>query len=334
MSVYPMGMTSAISVTELTKKFGDFTAVDRISFDVEVGEIFGFLGPNGAGKTTTTRMLTGISSPSEGRAQIMGHEIHSFAAKERMGVVTDLSNVYNDLTAWDNLIFTAKLYGLNRQKREEKADELLDLFGLSEVRDNNVREFSGGMKRRLTIAMALVNDADVLFLDEPTTALDVQSVKMIRDLIRHLNESGTTIFLTTHNMAEANELCSRIAIINQGQIGAIDTPEDLKLAMDKMHSVEVAFDRISDAFDSDLKQLSSVREVQKRGDKYRFFTVNPPETLLELFDIAQARGVKLLTVNTLGPTLEDVFLELTGQEIVHRGESQTKKRRKKRGAGR
>ncbi len=327
-------MTSAISVTELTKKFGDFTAVDKVSFEVEVGEIFGFLGPNGAGKTTTTRMLTGISSPTEGRAEIMGHEIHSFAAKERMGVVTDLSNVYNDLSAWDNLIFTAKLYGLNRRKREEKAAELLELFGLYEVRKNNVREFSGGMKRRLTIAMALVNDADVLFLDEPTTALDVQSVKMIRNLIRQLNESGTTIFLTTHNMAEANELCSRIAIISQGRIGAIGTPEELKSAMDKMHYLEVVFDHTPEDFISDLRQLSSVREVEQHGDKYRLFTLTPSDTLLELFDIVQAKGVKPHTVNTLAPSLEDVFIELTGQDIVHRGEFQKQKHGRKRGGGR
>jgi ABC-2 type transport system ATP-binding protein len=322
-------MTSAISVKSLTKRFGDFTAVDRISFDVEVGEIFGFLGPNGAGKTTTTRMLTGISSPTEGRAEIMGHEIHSFAAKERMGVVTDLSNVYNDLSAWENLIFTAKLYGLSRKRREEKATELLDIFGLSEVRENNVREFSGGMKRRLTIAMALINDADVLFLDEPTTALDVQSVRIIRELIRQLNEEGTTIFLTTHDMSEANELCSRIAIINQGRIGVIGPPEELKQAMDKMHRVEVVFDQKSEHVVSDLKQLSTVREVQEIGNKFKIFTTNPSDTLKELFEFSNAHKLEMTTVNTFGPSLEDVFLELTGQQIVHRGNSQTRKKQRK-----
>lgn len=315
-------MTSAISVNNLTKRFGDFTAVDRISFEVEVGEVFGFLGPNGAGKTTTTRMLTGISTPSDGRAQIMGHEIHSFAAKERMGVVTDLSNVYNDLSAWDNLIFTAKLYGLARRRREEKSEELLEMFGLLEVRDDNVREFSGGMKRRLTIAMALINDADVLFLDEPTTGLDVQTVRMIRNLIHKLNEDGTTIFLTTHNMAEANEMCSRIAIINQGRIGTIGTPEELKQAMERMHSIEVAFDGTQESLKSDLEELESVRDVQKRGDKFWIFTHRPPETLSDVFALAQSHGLRLLTVNTLGPTLEDVFLELTGEQIVHRGKAQ------------
>ncbi len=325
-------MTSAISVKGLTKMFGDFTAVDHISFEVEESEIFGFLGPNGAGKTTTTRMLTGISTPTEGSAQIMGHEIHSFAAKERMGVVTDLSNVYNDLSAWENLIFTGKLYGLSREKREKKAEELLEMFGLYEVKNENVREFSGGMKRRLTIAMALINDADVLFLDEPTTALDVQSVRTIRQLIRTLNESGTTIFLTTHNMAEANELCSRIAIINQGRIGKIGPPEELKQAMEKMHSIEVAFKTSNESLETELQKLPSIRDLQKRGDKFRCHTYDPPLALSEIFTLAQSKSVEILSVNTLGPTLEDVFLELTGEQIVHRGKSQT--RGKQKGMGR
>ncbi len=325
-------MTSAISVKDLTKKFGNFMAVDHISFEVQQGEVFGFLGPNGAGKTTTTRMLTGISTPTKGTARIMGHDIQheAFAAKEIMGVVTDLSNVYNDLSAWDNLIFTAKLYGLEKHKREEKAEELLEMFGLQEVRDDNVREFSGGMKRRLTIAMALINDAQVLFLDEPTTALDVQSVRTIRGLVRELNENGTTIFLTTHNMQEANELCSRIAIINQGRIGTIGPPEKLKQAMEKMHSIEVSFDTGNDALSSKLTDLEGVREVQKRGDKFRLFTLTPPETLTGVFELAKQNGMKILSVNTLGPTLEDVFLELTGEEIVHRGKFQTGNRGKGR----
>ncbi|TXT57536.1 MAG: ATP-binding protein [Candidatus Thorarchaeota archaeon] len=325
-------MTPAISVSELTKMFGDFTAVDHISFDVEQGEIFGFLGPNGAGKTTTTRMLTGISTPTEGSAHIMNHDIQrdSFAAKERMGVVTDLSNVYNDLSAWENLIFTGKLYGLGKAKREKKADELLDMFALQEVRSENVREFSGGMKRRLTIAMALINDADVLFLDEPTTGLDVQSVRTIRNLIRQLNEEGTTIFLTTHNMHEANELCTRIAIINQGRIGIIGTPEELKQAMEKTHSIEVIFENKESENLQMLESMKSVREVQRHGEKYRLYTTEPADALREVFETAQKHGKRLLSVNTLVPTLEDVFLELTGEKIVHRGKFQTAKGKKKR----
>lgn len=319
-------MTHAIEVEDLTKRFDDFTAVDHINFEVEEGAVFGFLGPNGAGKTTTTRMLTGISTPTEGTARIMGYDIQkqSFRAKEQMGVVTDISNVYNDLSAWENLIFTAKLYGLQRNEREERAHELLDMFGLEQVKDENVREFSGGMRRRLTIAMALINNANVLFLDEPTTALDVQSVRTIRELIRELNEQGKTIFLTTHNMAEANELCTKIAIINQGRIGTIGTPEKLKQAMDRVHSVEVVFeDRIPDLIE-DLGDLNSVREAEKRGDKIRLYTTQPSTTLSESFKFAEQRNLRLISVNTLSPTLEDVFLELTGEKIVKRQEGKGK----------
>jgi len=313
-------LTIAIEAKNLTKKYGDLVAVDHINFTVTQGEVFGFLGPNGAGKTTTTRMLTGISTPTEGSARIMGYDIRkkSFQAKEMMGVVTDISNVYNELSAWDNLIFTAKLYGLSRTKRQERARELLEMFGLYDVRNENVRGFSGGMKRRITIAMALVNEAKVLFLDEPTTGLDVQSVRMIRELIRKLNTKGTTIFLTTHNMHEANELCDRVAIINQSKLATINTPERLKQTMEKVHSVEVAFDKGIPELEKALEMLPSIREVQKRGDKFRLYTLHPPEVLAEIFEFAKSKGVRILGVNTLSPTLEDVFVELTGEKIVHR----------------
>lgn len=295
-------------------------AVNQINFTITQGEIFGFLGPNGAGKTTTTRMLTGISTPTEGSARIMGYDIRkqAFQAKEQMGVVTDISNVYNELSAWDNLIFTAKLYGLSRAKRQERARELLEMFGLYNVRNENVRGFSGGMKRRITIAMALVNEAKVLFLDEPTTGLDVQSVRKIRELIRELNAGGTTIFLTTHNMREANELCDRVAIINQGRLATIGTPEHLKQTMDKVHSVEIAFDGGTPELVTELKALPSVREVQKRENKFRLYTLRPPEALSEVFAFSRRKKLRVLDVETFGPTLEDVFVELTGEKIVQR----------------
>jgi len=310
----------AIEVNDLTKSFGDLMAVDHICFSVSQGEIFGFLGPNGAGKTTTTRMLTCISTPTEGSAQIMGNDIQkqAFAAKEQMGVVTDISNVYLDLSAQENLIFTGKLYGLSKDRRLQKAKELLELFGLQDVRHEIVRGFSGGMKRRLTIAMALVNDASVLFLDEPTTALDVQSVRVIHELIMKLNSSGTTIFLTTHNMAEASSLCNRVAIISQGRIATVDTPERLKQAMDRVHSVEVVFDSSSSHLVTDLEELQGVRGVQKRGNMLRLLTLHPPEVLTGVFQYSERKDLRLLSINTLGPSLEDVFLEMTGEEIVER----------------
>ncbi|MGY5865088.1 MAG: ATP-binding cassette domain-containing protein [Candidatus Thorarchaeota archaeon] len=313
-------MTQAIEVKDLTKKFDEFLAVDHISFDVRLGEVFGFLGPNGAGKTTTTRMLTGISTPTEGIARVMGYDIQTeaFQAKEQIGVVTDLSNVYNELTAWDNLIFTGKLYGVSKDRRVERARELLEMFGLLEVKDKNVSEFSGGMKRRLTIAMALVNDAKTLFLDEPTTALDVQSVRIIRDLIRQLNADGTTIFLTTHNMEEANELCDRVAIINQGRIGVIGTPERLKQTIERVHSLEVVFAKQRSSLIENLRELETVHDIKKMGDKIRLYTLDPASALSDLFDFANKRDERILSVNTLSPSLEDVFLELTGEKIVKR----------------
>jgi ABC-2 type transport system ATP-binding protein len=332
-----MAVMSAIKVDHLTKMYGDFLAVDHISFSVREGEIFGFLGPNGAGKTTTTRMLTGISTPTEGSARIMGYDIRNQAvhAKEQMGVVTDISNVYLDLTAWDNLVFTAKLYGISKGKREDRARDLLETFGLSKVKDEKTRTFSGGMKRRLTIAMALVNEANVLFLDEPTAALDVQSVRTIRELIRTLNATRITVFLTTHNMHEASELCNRVAIINQGRISKIDTPEQLKQAIERVHSVEVVFDKERTGVMEDLRTLPSVREVQQRGTKFRLFTLEPPQTLQEVFAFSKEKNMQLMSINTLTPTLEDVFLELTGEEISERpGTPHTSRKGEKQGRGR
>jgi ABC-2 type transport system ATP-binding protein len=211
-------MSLAIEVRDLIKYYSDFLAVDHISFDVEMGEIFGFLGPNGAGKSTTIRMLTGISLPSAGTAKILGYDIvrNPVEAQALMGIVPDISNIYTALTAWQNLDFTGKLYGIARNKREEKNRELLERFELYDRKDDKVEDFSRGMRRKVCIAMALVNDSKVLYLDEPTSGLDVQSVRSIRDLVRDLNDEGLTVFLTTHNMGEANTMCDRIAVINRG----------------------------------------------------------------------------------------------------------------------
>jgi ABC-2 type transport system ATP-binding protein len=238
-----MSKVTAITALGLTKYYGDFLAVDHISFDVEQGEIFGFLGPNGAGKSTTIRMLTGISTPTEGTASIVGFDImkQSVEAKSQMGIVPDISNIYTELTAWENLDFTGKLYGVPKAKREEKAADLLKRFDLYDRRNEKVEGFSRGMRRRVCIAMALINDSKVLFLDEPTSGLDVKSVREIRRLIRELNEEGLTTFLTTHNIEEASQMCDRVAIINRGKIAATDTPEKLKRAMKSSQSIEVSF---------------------------------------------------------------------------------------------
>jgi len=314
----------AVEARGLTKYYDDFLAVDHISFTVDQGELFGFLGPNGAGKTTTIRMLTGVSTPTDGKASIMGYDIveQSVEAKSLMGVVPDISNIYDELSAWDNLIFTGKLYGVSRARREERARDLLRRFDLYDRRRDKVSEFSRGMKRRVCIAMALVNESRVLFLDEPTAGLDVKSVRGIRELVRGLNEEGLTVFLTTHNIEEASQMCDRVAIINRGRIAAIDTPERLKMAMRSSQSIEVAFKEARPDAVRGLEALTSVREVQKRGDKLRLLTEEPARTLRELWRFVEESGLEPITINTLGPSLEDVFLRLTGTEmkaeVIHR----------------
>lgn len=311
-------MDNAIEAVSLTKYYGDFLAVDHVSFDIRKGEIFGFLGPNGAGKTTTIRMLTGVSRPTEGKAFIMGYDIvsQSVEAKSLMGIVPDISNTYDEISAWDNIVFTARLYGISKAKREKRAEELLKRFNLYDRRNDKVKEFSRGMKRRVCIAMALVNDSKVLFLDEPTSGLDVESVLEIRSMIRELNKEGLTIFLTTHNLEEADQICDRVAIINRGKIAAINTPERLRQTMRSVQSVEVAFKEPSQNLIQELKQLASVSSVEKRGDKYRLLTDDPPTVLREIWNYAERTGCTPISINTLGPSFEDVFMKLTGKAMV------------------
>jgi ABC-2 type transport system ATP-binding protein len=237
---------NAIEVTGLTKRFGGLVAVDQISLAVKPGEIFGFLGPNGAGKTTTIRMLTGLSQPTGGKASILGFDVHSdiIRIKKRIGVVPETSNLYDELSGRDNLLFMAQLYGVPRNRRKERVDDLLKTFGLYERKDSLFRTVSRGMKRALTIAAALVHEPEVIFLDEPTAGLDVVAARSLRNLIGHMRRQDTTVFLTTHYLEEANLLCDRIAIIVKGKIVKIDTPQALK-EFTGMDNLEDAFIKIT-----------------------------------------------------------------------------------------
>ena len=304
-------MKNVIEAKELTKYYNDLAAVDHINVDVGEGEVFGFLGPNGAGKTTTARMLTGIIKPSSGKVSIMGLDIRQdpIKAKQIMGVVPELSNAYTDLTAWNNLQFMAELYGVPGKDARQRAEELLGKFDLYERKDHKVRTFSKGMKQKLVLAMSLMNDPEILFLDEPTSGLDVMSARLIRDMILELNKEGKTIFLTTHYMEEANQLCSRVAIINHGKIAAIDAPEKLKMRIGGLEWVEVSFDMPVDA--SDLSDLSGVIDVRMSGDKLRLYTNEPGRTIYQLVDYSRSNDLEIVMLNTLTPTLEDVFIKLT-----------------------
>jgi ABC-2 type transport system ATP-binding protein len=247
----------------------------------------------------------------------MGFDIvkHPVEAKSVMGIVPDINNIYTELTAQENLIFTAKLYGISKTKREEKSKQLLKYFELYDRRDEKVEGFSRGMRRRVCIAMALVNDSKVLYLDEPTSGLDVKSVRSIRKIIRELNEEGLTVFLTTHNIEEASQMCDHIAIINRGKIAVIDTPERIRSVMDSAHSIEVAFSKSVLGTQKILEQLSSISEVQKRGDKFRLITQDTAQALKELFVIVDENGLEPISLNTLDASMEDAFLRLTGEKM-------------------
>ncbi len=304
----------AIEVIGLTKKFGQLKAVDEISFKVKKGEVFGFLGPNGAGKTTTIRMLTGLSKPTAGQTKIFGYdaEKETIRAKKKIGIVPETSNIYDDLLAWENLIFTAQLYQVEKNKAQRKAKELLEAFGLFDRRKDKVKGFSKGMKRRLAIAMGLINNPQLLFLDEPTSGLDVESSLIIKKIISDLERQKITVFLTTHNIEEANRVCNRVAIINHGKIAAIDTPENLKNTIRSAQSIEIAFKKeISFQRISSLEKLSFIKRIQKIGDKYKIFTDHPEKTLSSLWDFSRKNGLRITSLNTLGPSLEEVFINLT-----------------------
>ena len=301
-----------IEAEGLTKRYGHILAVDHISFGVLKGEVFGFLGPNGAGKTTTIRMLTGLTKPTEGTARVMGFDIirESKKAKKRIGLVPEVSNVYEELSVWDNLMFAGEIYGVPSVERKQKGRELLEMFELYDRRRDKAGKLSKGLKRRVAIAMALMNEPELLFLDEPTSGLDVPSARMIRNFIRSLNREGVTIFLATHNMEEANSLCERIAIMKQGRIVAVDSPEKLKNTIESSKSVVVSFSRLSRELKGKLEKLQGVERVVVEGDKFRLYTADPPTVLEGVFMLAQREGLRIISVNTMAPSLEDVFMML------------------------
>ena len=303
---------NAIEAVNLTKYYGSFQAVKGVSFSVKSGEVFGFLGPNGAGKTTTIRMLTGLLKPDSGEIWVLGYnmldEREKIRAREKTGIVPEMANPYVDLTAMQNLRLMGELYGMSKAEIEKRSLELLKTFDLYEKRNVKVRGFSKGMRQRLIIAMAMIADPELYFLDEPTSGLDVISARLIKDVIREEKKAGKTIFLTTHNMDDANELCERIGIIRKGKLIAIDTPEKLKQLVKGRVSVEVSFEPMK--FDPSV--LSSALKVERMGDKVRIYTKDPDKTVKELVRYAERENLRIVSLRTLSPSLEDVFMELVG----------------------
>jgi len=295
---------NAIEVTQLTKMYragkgsAPVCAVDHVDFAVRPGEVFGFLGPNGAGKTTTIRMLTGLTRPTSGQARVLDFDLATDVTriKKHIGVAPEVSNLYDELSAFDNLVFAMQLYGVPRAEWRPRAEALLTRFRLSEKRDTPFARLSRGMKRALTIAAALAHRPPLVFLDEPTTGLDVMSARNLRQMIAGLKDEGVTVFLTTHYLEEAERLCDRIALIVKGRIVALDTVAGLKAAAQDTTTVEIAW---SDGPEhSETHRLEGVDDVA--------------EGVQMALTQAQAEGRRVLAVNTVRSTLEDVFVKLTG----------------------
>lgn len=305
-----------LEVKELFKKYKNFSAVKGVSFSVEAGEIFGFLGPNGAGKTTTINMITGLAKPTSGSIMLSGIDCvkHSKAAQRIMGIVPDESNLYDDMNGFDNLCFCASLYGMEKKQKEEKARRLLLEFDLEKAGDRLFKAYSKGMKRKLTIAAGLIHEPKVLFMDEPTTGIDVESAKQIRERVASLKQKGTTVFLTTHYIEDAERLCDRIAFIVDGQIVEIKPVEELlKNAEADKHVVQFVLDEMTETIAEKLaERFPNCRfEMLYNGCLCR---APEPVSILPFVHFFEENGIAVYEARRRCPTLEDVFVDITGIE--------------------
>jgi ABC-2 type transport system ATP-binding protein len=299
-----------IEVHGLTKDFGEVLAVDKIDFTVDEGEIFGFLGPNGAGKTTTIRMMTGVLKPTSGTIEIYGKNIwkHQIMVKQILGNVPEMANVYMDLTGFQNLNFIGEVYGIPKEVRNERALKLLKKFELFGRKNALAKRYSKGMKQRLLLCMALMSEPKILFLDEPTSGLDVQSSIIIKNLIKEYNQNGMTIFLTTHNMDVANEMCQRIAIINRGKIIRLDTPDNLRAIEKEYQAIDL---HLSEKVDpADLESLNGIDTVKEVKTYYHLVVNNIDAAIEQIITFTRAQNIKIKKLNTPEPSLEEVFINV------------------------
>ena len=301
----------------LTKSFGQLKAVDGVSFEVREGEIFGFLGPNGAGKTTTINMLTTLLSSSGGKATINGLDIHKHATEVRrtVGVVPQEYTADEDLTGLQNILLCADLYGIPRSNSKPHAMELLKLVELQEAADRKVSTYSGGMRRRLELACGLINYPKLLFLDEPTLGLDVQTRTAVWNYIRMLKEEyRMTLFLTTHYLEEADSLCDRIAIIDHGHIIRIGTPTELKASIGG-DVIVVGVEESGPDISEDIAKIPLVKEVKKSDHEYRIKSEVGEESSIQIIDLLRSKGLHVTKISLTKPTLDEAYLEFTGRNL-------------------
>ena len=309
----------SIETKSLTKSFGDVTAVNDISFSVEKGEIFGFLGPNGAGKSTTMMIFTTLLKPTSGHALISGFDVMTNAkqVRENIGYVQQESTVDEYLSGRENLILQAKLNHIPKGEIDKRIDEVLELIELVDKQDQAVVTYSGGMRKRLDIAGGLLHRPRVLFLDEPTVGLDIQTRRKIWEYIKKIHtEFDMTIFLTTHYMEEADKLCDRIGIIDGGKIQVIDTPENMKNALgNEVISIVIEEGDHHNSFLSEIRKIEFVKKISEDGFKLTLFASNGTEVIPKIFQISSKLDVKIISISLTQPTLDDVFISYTGHEI-------------------
>src|SRR5215510_133726 len=308
----------AIDVRGIVKKFGQFTAVNGVSFAVEAGEIFGLLGPNGAGKSTLIRMLTTLLPPTAGTAIVNGCDIAKDpdGVRHSIGVIPQAMTSDLELSVEENLIIFAKLYGVPRAKREKLIDELLDAVELTQWRAAPVKNLSGGMRRRVEIARGLVHEPRIFFLDEPTTGLDPVSRVAVWEMLQRIkSQRDLTILITTHYMDEADKLCDRIAIVDHGDLKALDSPLKLKASIPGKNVIEVSFGPMPPGWLERLQQIPDVQNVTGEDNIFRISTTNGPQTTLALMEMAKDAGVTVQGLSVQSTTLDDVFVHYTGRAL-------------------
>jgi ABC-2 type transport system ATP-binding protein len=307
-----------IEVSQITKKFGDFTAVDGITFSIEHGEVFALLGPNGAGKSTLIRMLTTLIPPTSGTAKIRGFDVIRQANEVRrlIGVIPQAMTSDLELSVEENLLIYAKLYGVSRDNRRRLMGELLEAVELTKWKDKPVKNLSGGMRRRVEIARGLIHEPRIFFLDEPTTGLDPVSRVAVWDMIRHLKETrDLTVLLTTHYMDEADKLCDRIAIVDHGKLVALDSPLKLKASISGNNILEVSFEHMPKGWEEQVRALPEVQSVSCRDNVFRIATRNGPATTMALLEAAEKIQLPVQSFAAQSATLDDVFVHYTGCQL-------------------
>ena len=312
-------MKSILEVKDLKKNYGDFAAVKGITFDIKEGEIFSLLGPNGAGKTTTISMLSTLYTPTSGDATIGGHSISKdpMAVKQVIGVVPQELALYEDLTARENLIFWGQMYGLSGKSLNSRVDEVLEQIGLVDKAKNQVKTYSGGMKRRVNIGVGLLHKPRLLFMDEPTVGIDPQSRRAILDTVKDLNKQGVTVLYTTHYMEEAEELSNRVGIIDHGELIALGTQDELTKQVGQTDTLilHIGENEDTEALAESLKSLDGVLEAISVDHEVSIVTPQAADILATVVGAANERGIKIHSIDIREPNLEAVFLHLTGRAL-------------------